>query len=68
MNCGHGHGKCKAPDTQCPHWQGIFCELDSFEDKSNKLDAIIAETKAYEEERRRVLLSAAARMKRRAER
>ena len=28
MNCGYGHGECKAPDTQCPHWQGTFCELD----------------------------------------
>ena len=68
MNCEHGHGKCKAPDTQCPHWQGIFCELDPFEDKCSKLDDIIEETKAYEEERRRVLLSAAARMKRRCRR
>ena len=28
MNCGYGHGECKAPDTQCPYWQGTFCELD----------------------------------------
>ena len=28
MDCGYGHGECKAPDTQCPHWQGTFCELD----------------------------------------
>lgn len=20
--------KCAAPDTDCPHWQGPFCELD----------------------------------------
>lgn len=26
--CEYGHGLCKAPETQCPHWQGIFCELD----------------------------------------
>lgn len=28
MDCGYGHGECKAPDTQCPYWQGTFCELD----------------------------------------
>ena len=28
MDCGYGYGECKAPDTQCPHWQGTFCELD----------------------------------------
>lgn len=28
MDCGYGHGECKAPETQCPHWQGTFCELD----------------------------------------
>ena len=28
MDCGYGHGECKAPDTQCSHWQGTFCELD----------------------------------------
>lgn len=26
--CEYGHGYCTAPDTTCPHWQGIFCELD----------------------------------------
>lgn len=26
--CDHGHGSCTAPDTDCPHWQGTFCELD----------------------------------------
>lgn len=26
--CEYGYGLCKAPNTQCPHWQGIFCELD----------------------------------------
>lgn len=20
--------KCTAPNTDCPHWQGTFCELD----------------------------------------
>lgn len=30
MNCeyGHGYGSCTAPNTQCPHWQGTFCDLD----------------------------------------
>ena len=26
--CKWGHGRCTAPDTQCPHWIGTFCELD----------------------------------------
>lgn len=26
--CEYGYGLCKALNTQCPHWQGIFCELD----------------------------------------
>lgn len=25
--CPFGHGYCTAPDTQCPHWIGIVCEL-----------------------------------------
>lgn len=28
MNCEHGYGPCIAPNTQCPHWQGTFCDLD----------------------------------------
>lgn len=28
MLCEHGYGRCTAPDTNCPHWQGTFCELD----------------------------------------
>ena len=28
MLCEYGHGRCTAPDTICPHWQGIVCELD----------------------------------------
>lgn len=28
MLCEHGYGRCTAPDTKCPHWQGTFCELD----------------------------------------
>lgn len=27
--CEYGHGRCTAPDTKCPHWIGIFCELDA---------------------------------------
>lgn len=26
--CEYGHGYCKAPDTECIHWMGTFCELD----------------------------------------
>lgn len=26
--CPYEHGRCKAPSTDCPHWQGTFCELD----------------------------------------
>lgn len=26
--CNYGYGYCTAPDTNCPHWQGTFCELD----------------------------------------
>lgn len=28
MLCEYGHGFCTAPNTKCPHWIGIFCELD----------------------------------------
>lgn len=27
MLCEYGHGRCTAPDTIFPHWQGIVCEL-----------------------------------------
>lgn len=26
--CEYGYGRCFAPSTECPHWQGTFCELD----------------------------------------
>ena len=26
--CEYGYGRCTAPDTNCPHWIGTFCELD----------------------------------------
>ena len=29
MNCEYGYGPCTAPDTQCPHWQSTFCDLDN---------------------------------------
>lgn len=28
MMCDWGHGWCTAPETNCPHWIGTFCELD----------------------------------------
>lgn len=28
MLCEHGHGRCTAPNTKCPHWIGTFCEFD----------------------------------------
>ena len=27
-SCEYGFGSCMTPDTLCPHWTGIFCELD----------------------------------------
>lgn len=27
--CEYGHGRCTAPNTKCPHWMRIFCELDA---------------------------------------
>lgn len=29
MYCEYGHGRCIAPDTECIHWMGTFCELDA---------------------------------------
>ena len=28
MLCEHGYGRCTAPETKCPYWQGTFCALD----------------------------------------
>lgn len=28
MLCEHGYGRCTAPNTECSHWMGTFCELD----------------------------------------
>lgn len=35
-SCDYGYGKCMAPDTLCPHWQGTFCELDQYYAKLKK--------------------------------
>ena len=43
MDCGYGHEECKAPDTQCPHWQGTFCELDMFRKVIDKFDKEVKE-------------------------
>lgn len=43
MDCGYGHGVCKAPDTQCPHWQGTFCELDMMTRVIDKFDKEVRE-------------------------
>ncbi len=29
MHCNYGHGRCTAPDTECIHWMGTFCERDA---------------------------------------
>lgn len=26
--CEWGYGLCTAPNTDCPHWIGTYCELD----------------------------------------
>lgn len=26
--CEYGYGRCTAPNTECSHWMGTFCELD----------------------------------------
>ena len=43
MDCGYGHGECKAPDTQCPHWKGTFCELDMMIRVIDKFDKEVKE-------------------------
>lgn len=35
-SCDYGYGKCTAPDTLCPYWQGTFCELDAYYAKLEK--------------------------------
>ena len=29
MYCNYEHGRCTAPDTECIHWMGTFCEVDA---------------------------------------
>lgn len=29
MYCNYEHGRCTAPDTECIHWMGTFCEMDA---------------------------------------
>ena len=43
MDCGYRHGECKAPDTQCSHWKGTFCELDMMTRVIDKFDKEVKE-------------------------
>lgn len=43
MDCEYGHGECKAPETQCPHWQGTFCELDMMTRVIDRFDKEVKE-------------------------
>lgn len=43
MSCEYGYGLCTAPDTQCPHWQGTFCELDMMTRVIDSFDKIVKE-------------------------
>ena len=43
MNCGYGHGECKTPETQCPHWKGTFCELDMMTRVIDSFDKVVKE-------------------------
>ena len=43
MDCGYGHRECKAPDTQCPHWKGTFCELDMMDRVIDRFDKVVKE-------------------------
>ena len=43
MNCGYGHGECKTPETQCPHWHGTFCELDMMTRVIDSFDKVVKE-------------------------
>lgn len=35
--CEYGYGRCTAPDTTCPHWIGMICELDETNEELNAL-------------------------------
>ena len=54
-SCDHGFGPCTAPDTFCPHWMGIFCELDSAYDKVRKYIEAMDEIDQYVKEHPEVL-------------
>lgn len=45
--CEYGYGLCKAPDIQCPHWQGIFCELDEQKNKTLSQEHFAQDCKEY---------------------
>ena len=54
-SCDYGFGPCTAPDTLCPHWTGIFCELDSAYDKGKKYIEAMDEIDQYVKEHPEVL-------------
>lgn len=29
MYCNYEYKRCTAPDTECIHWMGTFCEMDA---------------------------------------
>lgn len=58
-SCDYGFGPCKAPDTFCPHWMGIFCEFDTVEYKVRKYIEAMDEIDQYVKEHPEVLERAA---------
>ena len=43
ISCEYGYGLCTAPDTQCPHWQGTFCELNMMSRVIDSFDKVVKE-------------------------
>lgn len=43
MGCEYGHGVCKAPEGNCLHWQGTFCELDMMTRVIDSFDKVVKE-------------------------
>ena len=43
MSCEYGHGVCKVPEGNCPHWQGTFCELDMMSRVIDSFDKVVKE-------------------------
>ena len=43
MDCGYGHRECKASETQCPYWQGTFCELVMMDRVIDSFDKVVKE-------------------------